>query len=124
MSDLVSLIAEAAREEIMRQAPDLAYTGISIDCTVLAELLVDRLNLHEERREDVKKIPEGLDIVVEARTGTSCRGWCNQCAYGTAGYVSPREAWDWAYEHAEKKHGYKPTAQTRLVSGWTEEQQQ
>lgn len=97
--------------------PSAQFSRASYSAHVAGEV-AKALQLEEERREDVKKIPEGLDIVVEGRTGTSVRGWCNQCDYGTGGYVSPREAWDWAYAHAETQHGYTPARESRLVSPW------
>ena len=61
-------------------------------------------------REGVKYVPAKPPrpelpefICVESRTGTSARAWCNNCDFGSM-WVSPHEAFDWAYAHIEDEH--------------------
>lgn len=42
-------------------------------------------------------------VTVTSRTGTSSRWWCDDCDWG-GGWVSPREAFDGAYEHVNARH--------------------
>lgn len=42
-------------------------------------------------------------VTVMSRTGTSARWWCDDCDWG-GGWVSPREAFDGAYEHVNSRH--------------------
>jgi hypothetical protein len=50
-------------------------------------------------------------VTVESRTGTAARGWCNDCDFGS-NWVSPREAFDWAYTHVEDRHHIAPGTPT------------
>lgn len=43
-------------------------------------------------------------VTVLSRTGTSARAWCDECDFGSNGFVSPREAFDWAYGHVATRH--------------------
>ena len=47
-------------------------------------------------------LPEFVSVV--SRTGTSARAWCDHCDFGSNGWVSPREAFDWAYGHVRERH--------------------
>jgi hypothetical protein len=47
-------------------------------------------------------LPEFVTVV--SRTATSARGWCDHCDFGSCGWVSPREAFDWAYQHVRERH--------------------